>query len=145
MSSVERTGACLCGAVRLTMRGVAPEIGVCHCKRCQRWAGSALTVVSVPADGLMVEGREAVAVFTAEKAERAFCGRCGSVLWFRYTYRPDASYGVCVGVLDDTRGLPLTHEIYVDARPEGLTYAGDHRRETGVEREARRAREDAQA
>jgi hypothetical protein len=143
MSEAARTGACLCGAVRLTARDLVPEVGACHCKRCQRWSGSALVVVSVPEGGLAVEGREAVAVFATAKAERAFCGRCGSALWFRYRDRPDAPYDVCVGVLDDADGLPLTHEIYVDAKPDGYAFAGEHRRETGAEREARRAREEA--
>jgi hypothetical protein len=143
MSVAERTGTCLCGAVRLTARGLVPEIGVCHCKRCQRWAGSALVVASVPPDGLTVEGREAVTVFVAPKAERAFCARCGSGLWFRYLDRADAPYDICVGVLDDTDGMTLTCEIYVDLRPGALTYEGDHQRETGAEREARRAREEA--
>ena len=144
MSRDERSGACLCGAVRLGLRGLEGELGACHCKRCQRWSGSALVVVSVPEDGLTVEGREAVTVFEAPKAERAFCARCGSALWFRYHDRPNAPYDVCVGVLDDAEGLPLTHEIYVDVKPDGYAFAGEHRRETGAEREARRAREETQ-
>jgi hypothetical protein len=141
----ERAGACLCGAVRLTARSIADELGACHCKRCQRWSGSALVVVSVPEDGLTVEGREAVSVFASSKAERAFCALCGSALWFRYTDRADAAYDLCVRILDDTSRLRLTHEIHFDARPEGLAYVGAHRRETGAEREARRARQDARA
>jgi hypothetical protein len=137
-----RTGACLCGAVRLTARGLSDGLGACHCKRCQRWSGSALVVVSVPEDGLTVEGRESVTVFESPKAERAFCARCGSALWFRYHDRPDAPYDVCVGGLDDANGLPLKIEIYVDLKPDGYAFAGGHRRETGAQREARRAAEE---
>lgn len=136
------TGHCLCGAVRLVAHGMERELGACHCKRCQRWSGSALVVASVPEDGLEVEGLQAVSIHVVPgRAERAFCRICGSSLWFRYLDRPHATYDVCVGLLDDTSGLPLTHEIYVDVKPDGYAFAGDHRRETGAEREARRARE----
>lgn len=135
-------GRCLCGAVRLVAHGMDREIGACHCKRCQRWSGSALMAVSVPEGGLEVEGRDAVATYVAPgRAERAFCRTCGSALWFRYLDRPHAPYDICVGILDDPSGLPLTHEIYFDEKPDGYAFAGEHRRETGAEREARRARE----
>ena len=133
-------GHCLCGAVRLVARDIERELGACHCKRCQRWSGSALVVASVPEDGLEVEGREAVAIYAAPgQAERAFCRTCGSALWFRHRDRPHAPYNVCVGLLDDASGMPLTHEIYVDVKPDGYAFAGEHRRETGAEREAREA------
>lgn len=138
--AAERTGACLCGAVRLRVRGLVPEIRVCHCKRCQRWTGSVLVDVEVPAGGLTVEGRDALAFFAAPLAERAFCARCGSSLWFRFTDRADAPYDLCAGILDDTSGLPLTREDYVD-QGAGLVIAGDHPRGTTAECEARRTSE----
>lgn len=137
-------GGCLCGAVRLVAHGMERELGACHCKRCQRWSGSALVVVSVPAEGLKVEGRDAVATYVVPgRSERGFCRTCGSSLWFRYLDRPDATYDICVGLLDDASGLPLTHEIYIDEKPDGYAFAGEHRRETGAEREARRMREES--
>jgi len=39
------TGGCLCGKIRYRMTGPVLMCVACHCKNCQRQAGSALSVV----------------------------------------------------------------------------------------------------
>jgi len=44
------TGSCLCGAIRYEIDNAPALTGVCHCKNCQRQAGSACsTLAGVPA------------------------------------------------------------------------------------------------
>jgi Glutathione-dependent formaldehyde-activating enzyme len=44
MDVVVRTGGCLCGAVRYTVRGEPVHVGRCHCADCRKESGSAFTV-----------------------------------------------------------------------------------------------------
>ena len=39
-------------------------------------------------------------------------------------------YGVSAGLFDNAAGLTLTSESYIDRKPEGFSYAGDHQRIT---------------
>ena len=113
----KRTGQCLCGAVTFKA-DVASGIQACHCGQCQRWTGGG-PLVSVRATDLEIAGADRVAAYHASKwGERAFCGTCGSTLYWRMQGRPVAY--VAVGLLDDQSGLTVTDEIFVDHRPPWL-------------------------
>jgi hypothetical protein len=70
-------------------------------------------------------------------AERAFCPRCGSHLWMRNTDRDDAPFDLMPGLFDAARDIPLKSEIYTDRALPGLALAGEHRRATRAEYEAK--------
>ena len=44
----ERRARCLCGAVRVTIRGPLDDIAACHCSQCRRWSGHVWAAVPVP-------------------------------------------------------------------------------------------------
>ena len=126
----DRTGGCLCGAVRFQARDVPDDFGACHCPMCRRWTGSALLGVSVPEGNVVWAGGEHIRVYPSSSwAERAFCARCGSGLWFRVTQESEWS-GVLelpIGLFDDPGGLTMTSEIYIDTKPDSFAYAGEGR------------------
>ncbi|WP_249777806.1 GFA family protein [Pontivivens nitratireducens] len=121
------TGKCMCGAVVLTIGELPHEYGTCHCEMCRRWAGSALLSVSVPQDDLTIAGAEHVrTIQSSDWAERAWCDKCGSGLWYRVTADvPHAgTYEIPIGLLDDANGLTMTREIFIDEKPDAFTFAG---------------------
>ncbi|WP_232829402.1 GFA family protein [Tropicimonas sp. IMCC34043] len=126
------SGACLCGAVTLSARAGASELHACHCSMCRKWTGSAFVEFDVHAEDLVVAGP--VRRFASSNwAERAFCDRCGSTLWYRLTTSGHESYAVAAGLFDNAGGFPLTREIFIDRKPEGYAFAGDHPRQTEQE------------
>jgi hypothetical protein len=131
-----REGGCLCGAVRYVAAEVPDHLHACHCVNCRRISGSATVSVHVPFLAMQVEGIENVTVYaSSDWATRSFCGRCGSGLWYR-SAGDGADYIVAAGTLDDVSGLILKREIYVDCKPDGYAFAGDHPRLTRAEFEA---------
>lgn len=135
----ERKGGCLCGAVRYDAAEVPDHMHVCHCSICRKISGLATMSLNVPSDAMRVTGAEHVVTYTSSSwAARSFCGRCGSGLWYRLTGEGagNADYIIAAGTLDDLTGLALTREIYVDCKPGGYAFAGDHPRLTGAEFEA---------
>lgn len=134
------TGRCLCGAVRLRVArregADGGDVGACHCRMCQRWSGAVFACFRAPADAVEVEG-EVARHASSDFAERAFCPRCGSHLWMRDTDRSDAPYDLMPGPFDEALGWPLTSEIYADQAMACARLAGDHRRATAAEWEAR--------
>ncbi|WP_226341058.1 GFA family protein [Gemmobacter serpentinus] len=134
-----RSGQCLCGGVRIHAASLPAHMHACHCSMCRRNSGSAgMTVVVAHAD-LRIEGAEHITTYpSSDWAARSFCARCGAGLWYRLTV-PDAEtadYFLSVGILDDLTGLSLNQEIYIDQKPAGYAFAGDHDRLTGDEFEA---------
>lgn len=130
-----RTGQCLCGAVRFEASEFG-EVGACHCVQCQRWTGGPLIAVSVPEAAMRVEG-EVTVTRTSDWATRSRCASCGSPLWYRFDNGADRGpYEVALGLFDDANGLSLMREIYVDQKPDGFAFAGDHPRLTRAETRA---------
>ena len=84
------------------------------------------------ATGVEFEGEEHVGRYaSSEWAERGFCRRCGSHLF--YYLKPAGQYILCVGSFDDASPFTLAGEIYIDHKPPGYSFAGDHARLTEAE------------
>ena len=87
----------------------------------------------------VTSGRLEVARYRASTfAERAFCPRCGSHLWFNDVEAGGApqQYELMPGLFDVARAWPLRGEIYVDRALASLRLEGGHRRRTRAEYEA---------
>jgi hypothetical protein len=110
-----RSGGCLCGAVRYTTSWPPLMLGTCHCKHCQRQAGTAFSVVAaVPRDGLTIKGELTLyedGSASGNPVYRKFCGTCGSPV---FTETPGADEQglifIKAGSLDVTSDLqPSVH------------------------------------
>lgn len=131
-----RTGSCLCGAVTYRVTDLPTHIGACHCQMCRKHTGGVFLSLRVAGDRITFAGEQAIATYTSSDwAERAFCGTCGSTLYYRVTapgpYQGD--YHIGFGTLDDTSGITLTDEIFIDKKPAGYAFAGQHKTMTEAE------------
>ena len=131
------TGHCLCSAVTITVSGAHdPHVGACHCRMCQRWSGGLFLCFEATANAVTVSG-EVARYRSSAFAERAFCPRCGSHLWFNDV---DAggqpqTYELMPGLFDEARHWPLRSEIYVDRAMAAVPLQGDHPRMSRAEYE----------
>ena len=130
-------GACLCGAVRITVDGAyVAAVGACHCSLCQRSAGMVWGAFEAAADAVRVQGTVARYAST-DFSERTFCPVCGSNLWLRNTDPADAVYEFMPALFPAARAFPLISEVYSDRAPAYAALSGDHRRVTRADYEAR--------
>lgn len=127
---MDARGGCLCGAVRFTARDVHADFHACQCRMCQRWGGGPGFAVATAAIGFE-QDETLVRFVSSDWAERGFCSRCGSSLF--YFLKPTTQYNVCVGAFDDPTQFRLTGEIFVDEPHAQFAFAGDHSRQTAAE------------
>lgn len=128
-------GHCLCGAVTIRVAGEHdPRPGACHCRMCQQWSGGLFLCFNAKAGGVTVGG-PVTRFRSSEFAERAFCGVCGSHLWMRNL--DGDSYDLMPGLFDAVLTAPLRSEVYSDRAMESVHLAGDHKRATRAEYEAK--------
>lgn len=118
-------GRCLCGAVEVQVTRFGPGMSACHCDMCRRWSGSAFVALHASADNVTLDG-PVKTLATSEWAERGWCDACGSTLFYRL--KADGSYGLSAGLFDNAAGRGLTEEYYIDQKPAGWAFAGDHNR-----------------
>ncbi len=124
---VKLNGSCLCGAV--TIRSVMPKsaLRACHCDMCrQQNSGAFMSVANDPQD-VTVEG-EVTVYRSSEWAERAFCPKCGSMLWYGTVH--DGARHLSAGLFENAAGAPMKLEFFVDKCPEGYSFAGTHKKLT---------------
>jgi hypothetical protein len=131
--SEELKGQCMCGAVAVTATPARNAIGACHCDMCRRWTSSMLMTCEVE-PGYAALGP--VKTFTSSDwAERAFCGTCGSALWYRIT-APGKMHGqtqMAAGLFGNAANSELKLELYIDKKPSGYSFSGERRQMTQAE------------
>jgi hypothetical protein len=115
MNVMGLTGGCLCGAVRYELKADPLMCVTCHCKNCQRQAGSALSIIiGVPEDAIDISGEYKTYNDTGDSGatvKRQFCGDCGSPLFSRVAHPPGVMF-VKAGTLDDTSSLQPSFHCY---------------------------------
>ncbi|GHA95925.1 GFA family protein [Modicisalibacter luteus] len=123
-------GQCLCGAVTLVAHGLGQHVDACHCRMCRTWAGGPLFAVECDGD-VTFQGEEHVSVYdSSEWAQRGFCSRCGTHLFYRLKDKP--WYAIPAGLLED-QALTLRQQIFIDEKPAYYELANDTPRLTGEE------------
>ena len=129
MSELSSTqGSCLCGAVTLSATNVAAEMGACHCGMCRRWGGGPFLAVDCGRE-VRIEGEESVAVFDSSAwAERGFCKRCGTHLFYRI--KDSREYQVPVGLFGDSVAPRFGLQVFIDRKPDNYAFANETEEQT---------------
>jgi hypothetical protein len=124
-------GSCLCGAVRFAASPKDHEVGACHCSMCRKWTGGPFMVIDC-GDTVKVENESNLGVYrSSEWAERCFCKKCGSVLFYRLVQN-----GNCYAsaeAFDDRAGYALTSQVFIDEKPAYYDFANKTHNMTGAE------------
>lgn len=90
MTTIERRGRCLCGAVKFAARGEPKWVAHCHCETCRRATSAAFATYAGYATGAVEWRGETPGVFhSSPGVTRRFCPRCGSPLSFEGERWPD--------------------------------------------------------
>ena len=88
MMTEERTGGCVCGAVRFKTTAEPSRVTICHCKWCQRRTGTAFgTEVVFNSDEVEIAGQDVtryrhVSDVSGRWLDIEFCPKCGTNLGF---------------------------------------------------------------
>ena len=123
-------GGCACGAVRYRLGSAPMFVHCCHCRDCQRQAGSAFAINAlIEADrvALLSGDTEPSAMPTDSGRPHSIhrCTGCGTALWSEYGGRNTIRF-VRVATLDDPAALTPDVHIYVRSKlpwftlPEGV-------------------------
>jgi len=128
---IEISGKCLCGAVTFNAKIAEPHVGACHCVMCRKWGSGPFMEVDCGTD-VSYEGAENISTFSSSDwAERGFCAKCGSNLFYRL--KESGQTMMAVGLLDDDSGLALKGQVFIDEKPPYYNFAEKTENLTGAE------------
>ena len=124
-------GSCLCGAVKISTTSINHHVAACHCSMCRKWGGAALLGVECN-EGVSFEGEENISVYqSSEWAERGFCNKCGSHLF--YQLKENNHYYIPVGIFNDDEHLIFDLQVFIEEKPEYYSFANKTKNMTGEE------------
>jgi hypothetical protein len=127
-----RSGGCLCGSIRYKAVPEKDEMDVCHCGMCRRWSGG--VNMSVPCNSVEIEDESELGRYvSSDWAERQFCKRCGTSLFWRLREGGDGHVAVSYQSFDDVTPFFFAEEIFIDEKPAAYAFAGERPRKTGAE------------
>ena len=112
------TGGCLCGGVRYEVRGPFLRASHCHCSRCRRHSGAAVSTQGRVRrqDFQLLAGEGLVRVFRPEGgAVKAFCSVCGSSL-FGGTWPEGDEVSIRLGTVDGDPGIRPQYHTHVESK-----------------------------
>ena len=124
-------GTCLCGAVTLRVAPASRHLDACHCSMCRTWGGGPFIALPAGREPEITGAEHVVRYASSDWAERGFCGRCGTHLF--YHYKPKGTYACLAGFFPDAPGLTLTSEIFIDEQPPYYSFAEPTIRKTGAQ------------
>lgn len=132
MSNVTRgKGSCLCGATKVTASNMSQHVGACHCNMCRKWGGGPFMSVDCGAD-VLFEGEDNISVFdSSDWAERGFCNKCGSHLFYRL--KQNQQYMMPAGLFDDDKMFAFDHQVFIDEQPSFYSFSNKTENMTGAE------------
>ena len=125
------TGGCLCGRVRYTVEGEPNFAGVCHCRNCQRYTGSAFEpVMAFPNQAVDVQGNLNTYDDIGDSGKavhRRFCPNCGSGVVAEVDTMPGVTI-VLAGSLDDPAVFKPSMEIFCSSTQPWMLEPSDLRK-----------------
>ncbi len=123
-------GRCMCGAVEFTATAEKPSVVACHCDMCRRW--SAGPFMALNCQTVIFEGEDNVGrIRSSDWAERGFCTRCGSNLFYHLVDSTD--YQVAAGLFDEQSMLRMSLQVFTDRKPSFYEFANETKMMTGAE------------
>lgn len=96
-------GSCGCGGICFEVNGPVSMNRYCHCVNCRKFSGTAQSAWGLARTDdyvLVLEETEVVKYDAGSGGLRAFCGDCGSPLWFEPADSP-ALRGIALGSIDE--------------------------------------------
>ena len=117
----EGKGSCLCGSVQIEAKAMNRKLGVCHCAMCRKWTGGPLMSVFCGSD-VKFKGEAFIGIYESSQwAERGFCKRCGSGLFYRI--KGNQQYHIPMGLFENPENMTFNSQVFIDKKPEYYSFS----------------------
>ncbi len=111
MPTAKASGGCLCGDVRYEIDGPMRDVVYCHCEQCRKTSGHYVAATAVDTGQLKVVNDAGLEWYqSSDIADRGFCKRCGSSLFWRPVH--GQYIAVMAGPIDAPTGLKSREHIH---------------------------------
>lgn len=132
--TIKKSGGCLCGDVRYEVAGPLRAVSYCHCEQCRKTSGHIVAATACKSEHLIMKNKAGLRWYqSSEWAQRGFCARCGSSVFWRL--KEGEQISIMAGTVDAPTGLKAKEHIFVadasdyytidDGLPQHVTFESD--------------------
>ena len=139
-NTLQKSGSCLCGRIKVEAKALNPEVHACHCNMCRAWGGGPSFSLHCGTE-VSFTNEELISVYrSCDWAELGFCSNCGSHLFYRSL--DNGEYILQPGMFEDDDEFVLNQQIFIDEKPDFYSFANETSNLTGAEVFAQYAEKD---
>ncbi len=126
-------GSCLCRSAKFSFELKNKHFDACHCSMCRRWSGGP-AMTTEAAGKIEFEGEENISLYSSSDwAERGFCRKCGSNLFYRFKDKSLNFFSFFLGTLENNEEFVFTTQIYTDSWPANYAFSNETKKMTEKE------------
>jgi hypothetical protein len=103
--------SCLCGGIKVKIKGKLRYVSNCHCSQCMKTHGNFAAYTSCEEKNLSFRNKNTLKWFKSSKiAKRGFCIRCGASVFFKRLNTNRIS--IAAGMFSTPTKLKTQHNIF---------------------------------
>ena len=106
---------CLCGGVKIKIKGKLRHVINCHCSQCLKTHGNFAAYTSCPEDRMDFINKKTLKWYRSSKiAKRGFCSNCGASIFYKLLKSENIS--IAAGMFHNPTKLKTRSNIYTKGR-----------------------------
>ena len=106
---------CLCGGVKIKIKGKLRHVINCHCSQCLKTHGNFAAYTSCPEDRIDFINKKTLKWYRSSKiAKRGFCSNCGASIFYKLLKSENIS--IAAGMFSNPTKLKTHSNIYTKGK-----------------------------
>jgi len=113
--NLKKIAQCLCGGIRIDVKGKLRYVSNCHCSQCMRTHGNYAAYTSCKEENIKFLNKKTLKWYkSSRKAKRGFCNKCGASIFFK---RINTKYiSISAGIFNNPTGLTTKMNIFTKGK-----------------------------
>jgi len=108
-------GNCLCGGIKIKIKGKLRHVNNCHCSQCMKTHGNFASYTSCEEQDLYFISKKTLKWFYSSKiAKRGFCSKCGASIFYKKLDSERIS--IAAGMLKNPTNLKTHSNIFTKGK-----------------------------
>jgi hypothetical protein len=110
-----KTAKCLCGGIKIKVKGKLADVINCHCSQCMKTHGNYAAYTACPEDHITFINKKTLKWYKSSAiAKRGFCSRCGASIFYKLNKSKNIS--IAAGMFNNPTTLKNNSNIFVKGK-----------------------------
>ena len=110
-----RIANCLCGGVKIKVKGKLRHVSNCHCSQCMKTHGNYAAYTACPESNISIINNKTLKWYQSSKiAKRGFCSTCGASIFYKQLKSKDIS--ISAGMFNNPTKLKTHSNIFIKGK-----------------------------